>query len=174
MNCLHYCNWQLWIGNLLVLHNFDLGVTWPYNRVPKWWRHKTFFNDFLNFVIIFRKHFQKYNLWWKFDKNRAKICWDMSSWTNRNLHTFSVILLSVRTGTQMRENVWQYLYIQRVISRLSFAQFTSHFHHNSYFHEYFLAVVMKFQNSKKMFFLWCHTLVVYSYLLYLWWFHSTS
>jgi len=42
-------------------------------RVPKWWREMYF-----NLVIIFRKNFQKYKIWWHFDKNRPKICWDMS------------------------------------------------------------------------------------------------
>jgi len=73
-----------------------------------------------------------------------------------NLHTFSVILLFVWTGTQIRNNVWQYLYIQQVISQLPFAQFTSNFHHNSYFQEYFLGVVMMFGNSKKKFFVMSH------------------
>jgi len=37
----------------------------------------------------------------------------------KNIHTFSVIVLSVQTGTQIGD-VWQYLYIQRgsYLSRL--------------------------------------------------------
>jgi len=107
-------------------------------------------------VIKFRKYFQKYKIWWKFDKNWANIHWDMISWMKKNLHTFSVILLSIQTGAQIGENVWQYLYIQRVISQPSFAQFTSKVQHNSYFLEYFLAEVMKSGNYKKCFIVTSH------------------
>jgi len=84
----------------------------------------------------------------------------MSSSTKKNLYTFSVFLLSVRTGTQIGENVWQYLYIQRVISQPSFAQFTSTFRHNSYFLKYFLAVIMKSGNSKKNVFVTLHLISI--------------
>jgi len=64
-----------WISDLL---------TW----VLKCWHHKTFFYDFLNFINIFRKNFQKYIV---------------KSWMKKYLHTFSVILLSVLTETQIRK-----------------------------------------------------------------------
>jgi len=69
-------------------------------------------NIFKNLVIRFRENFQKYKLWWKFDKKRAQIRWYMSSWTNWEISIHSpVTLLSVRTGILIRENVWRYLYI---------------------------------------------------------------
>jgi len=62
------------------------------------------FCDFWKFGKIFRKC----KLWWKFDKNWAKLCWGISSWIY--LHTIFVILHSVWTHTQIIENVWQYLW----------------------------------------------------------------
>jgi len=78
----------------------------------------------------------------------------------KNLHTFSVILLSVRIGTQIGEKVGYHLYIQWVISQLSFAQFTPNFHHNSYLLVYFLAVVINSGDSKKNVF--CDATLEYS------------
>jgi len=87
----------------------------------------------------------------------------MSSWTKRNMsiHSLSFYFLFEQ------EHKWQYLYIQRVISQASFAQFTSNFHHNLYVHKYFLAGVMKFRNSKEMFFVTSHfdTLLEIKWLL---------
>jgi len=58
---------------------------------------------------------------------------------------------------QIIENVRQYLYIQQLISQpSSLGQFSSHFHHNSYFLDYFLAVIMKSGNSREMFFVTSH------------------
>jgi len=57
---------------------------------------------------------------------------------------------------QIIENVWQYLYTQQLITQPSFGQFLSNFHNNSYFLEYFLAVVMKSGNSRQMFLVTSH------------------
>jgi len=85
-----------------------------FNRVLKWWHHYQFFVFFFVFFVFFLR-FLKLK---KIDKNRAKICWDMSSWTKTYLHPFIVILRSVPREHKIIENVWQYLYIQQLISRI--------------------------------------------------------